>query len=177
MFKLAIKSLLARKLRLVLMVFSIVLGVSFVVATFVVTDSLRATFDDLAVNIESKTDLTVRTVQEFGDSTLRPPVDAADVDLVKDTDGVAAVDGFLGVFPVTPIKSDGKNVSRTGPPLLGLNTSNSPELNQLIQVEGRPPVGEGEFNLDIDAAKDDDRVKAVALDLDGFLGGGQTALA
>ena len=28
----------------------------------------------------------------------------------------------------------------------------------------------------LDAAKDDDRVKAVALDLDGFLGGGQTAL-
>jgi protease-4 len=29
----------------------------------------------------------------------------------------------------------------------------------------------------LDAAKDDDRVKAIALDLDGFLGGGQTALA
>jgi len=29
----------------------------------------------------------------------------------------------------------------------------------------------------LDAAKDDDRVKAVALDLDGFLGGGQPALA
>ena len=29
----------------------------------------------------------------------------------------------------------------------------------------------------LDAARDDDRVKAVALDLDGFLGGGQTALA
>lgn len=29
----------------------------------------------------------------------------------------------------------------------------------------------------LDAAKDDSRVKAVALDLDGFLGGGQTALA
>ncbi len=29
----------------------------------------------------------------------------------------------------------------------------------------------------LDAAREDDRVKAVALDLDGFLGGGQTALA
>ena len=29
----------------------------------------------------------------------------------------------------------------------------------------------------IDAAKDDDRVKAIALDLDGFIGGGQTAMA
>src|SRR5215204_6053177 len=28
----------------------------------------------------------------------------------------------------------------------------------------------------LDAAKDDDRVKAVALDLDGFLGAGQTAI-
>src|SRR5215216_4020102 len=29
----------------------------------------------------------------------------------------------------------------------------------------------------LDAARDDDRVKAVALDLDGFLGGGQSAMA
>ena len=65
MFKLAVKSLLARKLRLLLMVFAIVIGVSFVVSSFVISDSLRSTFNNLSANIESKTDLTVRSKQAF----------------------------------------------------------------------------------------------------------------
>ncbi len=156
MFKLAIKSLLARKLRLVLMVFAIVIGVSFVVSSFVISDSLRTTFDELAINIEGKTDLTVRTSQEFGESVLRPPIDQANVELVKNIEGVQAVEGTLNVFSgIAPIKANGDPVSRMGPPIIGVNAIDSPELSQLIQVDGRPPVGEGEFNLDITAAKDD----------------------
>ena len=86
MFKLAVKSLLARKLRLLLMVFAIVIGVSFVVGSFVISDSLRSTFNSLATNIEGTTDLTVRTSQDFGDNDLRPPIDQSNVDLVKKLD-------------------------------------------------------------------------------------------
>jgi protease-4 len=53
----------------------------------------------------------------------------------------------------------------------------SPDTAQLLAGGNRLH----EFSLrelvaTLDAARDDDRVKAVALDLDGFLGGGQTAL-
>ena len=155
MFKLAVKSLLARKLRLLLMVFAIVIGVSFVVGSFVISDSLRSTFNSLATNIEGTTDLTVRTSQDFGDNALRPPIDQSNVDLVKKLDGVQAVEGTLNVFSgITPIKANGDPVKRNGPPIIGINTVTSPELNQLIPVDGRPPSGEGEFALDVDAAKD-----------------------
>ena len=53
----------------------------------------------------------------------------------------------------------------------------APETSELLAGGNRMK----EFRLRdlvaaLDAAKDDDRVKAVALDLDGFLGGGQTAI-
>ena len=156
MFKLSIKSLLARKLRLLLMVFAIVLGVSFVVASFVISDSLRSTFNDLSSDIEGKTDLTVRTQQEFGTSDQRPPIDASVLDLVKTVPGVKAAEGAISVQAgITPIKANGEAISQMGAPIIGINTSDSPELNSLLPVAGRPPVGEGEFSMDIDSAKDE----------------------
>jgi putative ABC transport system permease protein len=157
MFKLAIKSLLARKLRLLLMVFAIVIGVSFVVSSFVISDSLRSTFNNLSANIESKTDLTVRSKQAFGSNDLRPLIDESVLGIVKTVPGVQAAQGAIGVQSgITPIKANGDPIKSLGPPIIGVNTSDSPELNQLIPVEGRTPVGESEFSMDVDSAKEND---------------------
>lgn len=54
-----------------------------------------------------------------------------------------------------------------------------PERTQWADVAGRTPVRQyalHEVIAALDSAKDDDRVKAVALDLDSFAGGGQTAM-
>ena len=51
MFKLTLNSLLARKIRLALTTFAVVLGVSFVSGSFILADSLRAVFDKIAVEI------------------------------------------------------------------------------------------------------------------------------
>lgn len=155
MIRIALKSLLARKLRLALMVFAIVLGVSFVVASFVISDSLGSTFDKLSTDIEGRTDLTVRMEQEFGDNSQRTPIDASVLALVSKVDGVKAADGAITVFGVTPIKENGEPVKRLGPPLFGINYGDSEDLTPLIQVDGRRPEGDKEFNLDITAAKDD----------------------
>ena len=60
MLRLALKSLLAHKLRFAFTALAIVLGVAFVVSAFVTADSLRSTFDDLAADINTGTDFTVR---------------------------------------------------------------------------------------------------------------------
>lgn len=155
MVRIALKSLLARKLRLALMVFAIVLGVSFVVSSFVISDSLGSTFDKLSTDIEGRTDITVRMEQEFGDPSQRPPIAASVLDIVKKVDGVQAADGPITVFGVTPIKADGEPIKRMGPPMFGIGYGTAKELSPLIQVDGRPPVGEREFNLDITTAEDD----------------------
>jgi putative ABC transport system permease protein len=47
MLRATLKSLLAHKLRLVLSAVAVTLGVAFVAGSFVFTDTIRKTFDDL----------------------------------------------------------------------------------------------------------------------------------
>ena len=60
MWRAALKSVLARKLRLVLTALAIVLGVGFVSGTLVLTDTALSAFDDLFGDIFSKTDVVVQ---------------------------------------------------------------------------------------------------------------------
>ena len=71
---LARRSIRARIGRLIAIAIAIVIGVSFVVGSFVLADSLRSGFDKLFTDVNSHTDLEVRTKLAFGDtnSTARP---------------------------------------------------------------------------------------------------------
>src|SRR5262245_23042336 len=129
MFKLTVKSLLARKLRLALTSFAIVIGVSFIVSRFVIADTLRATFDHLGNDLQENLDLTVRANQDFGGEEARPLVSQDVLSQVQQVDGVAQAGGNINVFNTAPVKSDGKAVSSTfGPPLIGTNYTGIPEL-------------------------------------------------
>ena len=158
MWKYTLKSLFDRKLRLSLTMLAIVLGVSFTVASFVVADSMRATFDKLVGDIEEGVDLTARTKLEFGDEVNRPAISDQLLSAIKAVPGVGAAQLDINNAPVVPIKANGENVKTSGPPLLGVNYPTEPSMTQVIQKEGRPPGGPTEFNLDIDAAKDNDFV-------------------
>jgi putative ABC transport system permease protein len=156
MWNLTIKSLLARKLRLALTSIAIVLGVSFIVASFVVADTLGTTFDELAEDIQGDTDITVRTYQEFGNEQSRPPLDESVLPIVQGADGVRAAAGQVGVQGVALIK-DGKTVGeQMGPPVIGINYDQTDGVNTFVVKEGRPPEGPDEFALDDNAADEDD---------------------
>jgi putative ABC transport system permease protein len=156
MWTLTIKSLLARKLRLTLTSIAIVLGVSFIVASFVVADTLRTTFDNLAEDIQGDTDITVRRFQEFGNDQSRQPIDESVLPLVQGVDGVKAAAPNIGVPGVALIK-DGEAVgNQMGPPVIGINYDLTPELNTFVITDGRPPEGPDEFALDDKAAEEDD---------------------
>ena len=66
MLRLALKAVLANKIRFALTAGTVLVGVTFVVSAFVVADSLRATFDQLSSDINEGTDLTVRGELTFG---------------------------------------------------------------------------------------------------------------
>jgi putative ABC transport system permease protein len=59
MLRATLKSLLARKLRLVLSGLAVVLGVMFVSGSFVVTDTLNRTFDSIFADAFGATDVSV----------------------------------------------------------------------------------------------------------------------
>ena len=60
MFKLALKSTLAKKRRLFSTALSVLLGVAFLSGTLVFTDTIGRTFDDLFAGIYAETDTYVR---------------------------------------------------------------------------------------------------------------------
>src|SRR5688572_15785722 len=151
MWKYTLKSLFDRKLRLALTLLAIVLGVSFTVASFVVADSMRATFDKLVGDIEEGVDLTARTKLEFGEEFNRPPVSDEYLAAIKAVPGVRAAQLDVNNSPVVPIKGNGENVKTSGPPLLGVNYPTEQGMIQIIQRDGRAPAGPTEFNLDVDS--------------------------
>ena len=65
MLRATIKSLLARKLRLVLTALAVVLGVGFTAGTFILTDTALKSFDDLFGQVYANTDVVVQAHQVF----------------------------------------------------------------------------------------------------------------
>src|SRR5216117_4514740 len=65
MFRATIKSLLARKLRLVLTALAVVLSVGFIAGTYVLTDTALSSFDDLFGQAYSNIDVVVQAHQAF----------------------------------------------------------------------------------------------------------------
>lgn len=159
MFRIALKGLMARKLRLILTSFAIVFGVSVAVASFVLTDSLRATFGTLSKDVNSGNDLVVRQKVAFGTrgDTLRVPADLEQK--IRGIDGVAQAEGqIFAVGAAVPIDGQGKAVETKGPPLATANWGEADKLNRWFLRDGRKPSGVGEFALSADTAKDYDFV-------------------
>ena len=65
MFRLALKSTLARKLRLISTGLAVTLGIAFLAGTLVFTDTIKRTFDDLFADIYAETDAYVRSTKSI----------------------------------------------------------------------------------------------------------------
>lgn len=152
MFKLTLNSLLARKIRLALTTFAVVLGVSFVSGSFILADSLRAVFDKIAVEIAGPNWLQVRGVESIeGDPFSRPKVTQSVVDQISASEEVY---GAVGVIQGFPRISVGDTLIKPlgGAPTLAFNfEQESQELSGFQTVEGRAP-GSGEAMVDVDTA-------------------------
>ena len=140
------KSLLGRKLRLVLSGLAVVLGVMFVAGAFVVTDTLGRSFDAVFADAYSQTDVAVSAkpkiaVSEMDGEEVETPLPAAALTSVRDVPGVASATGLVATDGARVIGSDGKVVTSYGPPRLGENWTGPDDLLQLRQGAGRSPTG------------------------------------
>lgn len=149
MFKAALKNVLAHKLRMFLTGFSIILGVSFVSGTYIFTDSISSTFDNLFSDVYSGTDLTVRPARddELGQST--NSFDESVLGVVEAVDGVDKAEPEVNGFAQL-LDKEGEPVGGQGPPSLGFSWTNEPALNPLKinEGDGRPPVADDEIVID-----------------------------
>lgn len=151
MFRVALKSLLGRKLRLLLSTFAIVLGVAFVAGSLVFSDTLSRSFTALFASTVG--DVVVRPV---GGTTLdgspsTKTIPAAVADDLRSVDGAARVDGNVTAVGVFVVGSDGKVVGGQGAPGIAANYTTAPAghgLEGLTVLSGRAPEGVDEVVLD-----------------------------
>jgi len=155
----ALRSVLARKVRLGLTGLAIILGVSLVTGTFMFTDTINAQFDSLFDDIYSGIDVTVR--KDVGDFTSGgEPFDASIIDEVAAVNGVGEIDGGVNTALSQVIDKDGEPIGGNGPPTLGFSWTDSAGLNpiRIAEGNGRPPAGPGEVAIDANTVKINDFV-------------------
>jgi len=149
MLRATLKSVLSRKLRLILSGLAVILGVMFVSGAFVLTDTLGRSFDNLFATVFSSTDVQVQPkYQENTEPTFLPESLLAKV---RSQPGVADAQGMAWADGARVIGSNGKVVSSFGPPRLGGNWTGDDDL---IQVrEGRGPRADNEIAVNAALAK------------------------
>jgi putative ABC transport system permease protein len=155
-FRIALKGLLARKLRLFTTSLAVLLGVAFMSGTLVLTDTIGRTFDTLFANAAAGTDAVVRgkavVTSDFGNQ--RDRVSASLVDTVRGTPGVVAAEGFVEGYTQI-VGRDGKAVGSPGrgAPTFGRNWGTVAALNPFHLAQGRAPRADAEVVLDLYTAK------------------------
>ena len=151
MIRAAWKSLMARKVRLLMSTSAIALGVAFVVGSLVFSSALSKGVDKLFASAVG--DVVVRP---HGSSTLNGDpstrsVPASLVDRLAQVPGAARADGNVSALGVFVIGRNGKVIGGLGAPTYGLSYTDAPAghgLQGLTLLSGHPPQGSGEVLVD-----------------------------
>jgi putative ABC transport system permease protein len=172
MLRATLKSLLGRKLRLVLSGLAVVLGVMFVAGAFVLTDTLGRSFDQVFALGYSQTDVGVTAkpkiaVSEMDGEQVDTPLPASVIDTVRQVPGVRSATGMVAADGARVIGSDGKVLQSFGPPRIGMNWTGTDDLLRLR--EGRGPAKDDEIAVNAEVAnaaglKVGDRVGVLTLE-------------
>jgi putative ABC transport system permease protein len=155
MFRTALKSVLARKLRLITTSLAVLLGVAFMSGALVLTDTVGRSFDGLFADIYKNTDSLVRSSQKLttDNGTQRPRIDAGVLDVVQKAADVSKAAGFVQGYA----QIVGKNKKQIGnpgqgAPTFGANWIEDADLNSFNLAQGRAPQTADEVVIDKSSA-------------------------
>ncbi|MBB5956904.1 ABC-type antimicrobial peptide transport system permease subunit [Saccharothrix tamanrassetensis] len=154
MLKATLKSVLSRKLRLVLSGLSVVLGVMFVSGSFVLTDTLDRSFKSLFTTIYSDVDVQVALKPKVRDDdqdggASGGTLTADDLKAVQSVEGVGSAAGDV-VDSARAIGGNGKVITASGAPRLGTAWRDG---GQEEFREGRAPQRDDEVAISAYLAK------------------------
>jgi len=157
MLRLTLKNIWAYKTRLLLSMTSIVLGVSFLMGTFVISATLNKTFDDLFASVFKSTDAVVRSGDvikgTFGETDERAGLDKSILQQVKAVDGVKSAEGEIQVFNPIILDDKGDRLfnSAGGAPVLGFKwgTDDILKVWRLVGEDDKSLTAEQTANIEI----------------------------
>ena len=147
MTKVALRGLAARKLRAAITVVAVLLGVAFIAGSYVLTDTINRSFDDIFDTAYQGTDVAISgsTTGQMGGSE-PPPFSARYLDRVRQVDGVEKAAG--GIFSsVRFVDEDGDALGHGFAPQFVTSVAPAP-FETLTFTEGRPPRSADETALD-----------------------------
>ena len=151
MLRLTLRNLLARKVRLALSGFAIVLGVAFVAGSFIFTDAMSGAFSGIIKGTTADVEVAPKGANDFDSLQDRRIVPA---EVVNRLEGLAEAESVhpynqqQGVYVIDP---DGDLVGGSGPPGLAFNYSDTIAITGepiLSLSEGELPSGTGEIALE-----------------------------
>jgi putative ABC transport system permease protein len=149
----SLKSLLARRVRLLLSTFAIVLGVAFVTGILMFSDTLQRSFVALFDSTVGDTVVRPENSEVANQSAVfsTQTVPASLQPALEHVPGAERVDGMVSASGVYVLSTEGKVVGGSGPPAFGGSWSDAPAghgLEGLVIVEGHEPHGAEEVVLD-----------------------------
>ena len=152
MLRIALRNLWARKLRTVLTSLAIVLGVMMIAGTYVLTDTIDRSFEQIFTESNEGIDAVVSAREAIEtDDGQAPPFSADVLKEVRRTAGVAEAAGAIFDPQVAIIGSDGERLGGGGAPSFGASTG-ADRFDPLTYDEGRPPQAADEAVIDKQSA-------------------------
>lgn len=146
----ALKGLLAHKVRVLMTALSIALGVAFVGGTLVLTDSLTGSFSQSFRHQYEGVDVAVRSaasVEAGGVGDQRLPVPADLLETVRDLPAVEAAAGSVTGYALM-VDGDGKTVGAGAQSNNGMSAPTSSIGGAVTYSSGRAPSGSDEVAVD-----------------------------
>lgn len=148
MLALSLRGIAARKLRTALTAFAVVLGIALVSGTYLLTDTIDSTFDQVFQTANKGVDVAVTPKQLFGtDQNATPaPLKRDVLARVRSVPGVALAAGSV-FLPGQIYNKHDKPLITTGAPMF-ISDTTPKRFDPFVYVDGRPPRAPDEVALD-----------------------------
>ena len=151
MFKATLKGILAHKLRLALTALAVVLGVAFMAGTFVLTDTIKHTFNTLFQQTSAGKDAVVRGIAPYGTSSGdfsgdRPLTPDSLIATIRSAPGVEFADGSSS-GTVVALNKQGKTFNGHAP-TLAFSWLTDRKLSALSLRSGTAPTADNQVTID-----------------------------
>jgi putative ABC transport system permease protein len=156
MWRVTWRNLMARKIRLALSGFAIVLGVAFVAGSFIFTDALSGAFNGIVKGTTADVEVHPKGADDFSAAQDTRVLSAADVDQLKGLSDASAVAGNVSVQNLWVLDSNDKLIGGNGPPGLGFNYTDMRAITGapiITLSQGELPQGPDEIALDEGTAR------------------------
>jgi putative ABC transport system permease protein len=147
MTKVALRGLAQRKLRAFVTMLAVLLGVAFIAGSYVLTDTINRSFDDIFSEAYAGTDVAISpSTTGQGEEIDLPPFSAEVLNQVREVDGVEQAAG--GIFStIRFVDEEGEQLSAAFAPEFVSSVAPEP-FETLTYTDGRPPETADEASID-----------------------------